>query len=251
MEAREILRQQHEEIRGLFKKITTGGGDANEEDVQERDGLLARLTARLRLHTRLEETYFYPALEQLDTKRSHEAVLESYEEHAIVDSVLVRLPAVERSSDRFGARVRVLQFLVETHIDEEEQVMFELAGKLGEERLTALGEKMITYATEVERLERLAAQAAEAARRTERLAARWLDRGMELPRRAIGRLQPTRLLRLDERSQWIGVLAASVPTWLVDGAFNAIAGLDTMRRPNGQQTHRRSGATREKEGRAA
>jgi iron-sulfur cluster repair protein YtfE (RIC family) len=238
MEARQILQQQHQEIRGLFKKITSGG-DTRTGDVQERDALLARLTARLQLHTRLEESYFYPALEELETKRAEETVLESYEEHAIVDSLLAQLPAVENRNERFLARVRVLQSLVETHIEEEEAVMFEMAEKLGAERLTAIGERMLIYTQEVERLEQLMERATEAARNTERWAARWFERGLAVPRRALGRLAPTRLLRLDERSQWVGVLAARVPTWLLDGAFNALAGLETMTSappaPNGQR----------------
>ena len=227
MEARQILQQQHQEIRGLFKKITSGG-DGRSGDIQERDAVLARLTARLQLHTRLEETYFYPALEELETKRAEETVLESYEEHAIVDSLLAQLPGIENRNERFLARVRVLQSLVETHIEEEEAAMFEMAEKLGDERLIAIGERMLVYIQEVERLEQLMERATEAARRTERWAGRWFERGLEVPRRALGRLAPTRLLRLDERSQWVGVLAARAPTWLLDGAFNALAGFETM-----------------------
>lgn len=245
MDAREILQQQHQEIRGLFKKITAGGGEGKSDgraddikDASERDALLARLTARLQLHTRLEETYFYPALERLDTKIAEQTVLESYEEHAIVDSLLAQLPGIENRNERFLARVRVLQFLVETHIDEEESVMFEMAAKLGEEQLTALGERMLVYIAEIERLEQLVGRATEVARETERWAGRWFDRGMALPRRAIGQLAPTRLFRLEERSQWIGALAARAPTWLVDGAFRALTGMETVRRP----THRQSAA---------
>jgi hypothetical protein len=227
MEARHMLQQQHQEIRGLFKKITSGG-DGKNADRQERDALLARLTARLQLHTRLEESYFYPALAELDTKRAEETVLESYEEHAIVDSLLTQLPAVENRNERFLARVRVLQSLVETHIEEEETVMFELAEKLGAERLTAIGERMLVYVHEVERLEHLMERATEAAHNTERWAARWFERGIDVQRRAIGRLAPTRLLRLDERSQWVGALAARAPTWLVDVVCDALARLDTM-----------------------
>jgi iron-sulfur cluster repair protein YtfE (RIC family) len=250
MDARQILQQQHQEIRGLFKKITAGGETRN-SDPQERDALLARLTARLQLHTRLEESYFYPALGELETKRAEETVLESYEEHAIVDSLLAQLPAVENRNERFLARVRVLQSLVETHIEEEESVMFEMAEKLGAERLTAIGERMVVYVQEVERLEQLMERATEAARNTERWAARWFERGLEVPRRAIGLLAPTRLLRLDERSHWVGALAARAPTWLLDGAFNALSGIETMSGNPPGNGQRRGTRSEQSSGRAA
>ena len=229
MDSRGILKDQHEEIRGLFKKIASDGKNG-----ERRDTLLARLTARLQLHTRLEETYFYPALEGLDTKRAEETVLESYEEHAIVDSLLAQLPAIEHLTERFLARVRVLQSLVETHVEEEESTMFELAEKLGGARLDEIGERMAIYVQEVERVEQLIERATEAARSTERWAGRWVQRSLEVPRRAIGVLAPTRLLRLDERSQWLGALATRTPAWVLDGAFSAVAGLEALTGGNGQ-----------------
>ena len=84
MKVTDILHEQHNEVRALFKRITSHNG----HDGRERNGLVDQLISALQVHTRLEESIFYPALRELDTKKAEETVLESYEEHNIVDFIL-------------------------------------------------------------------------------------------------------------------------------------------------------------------
>ena len=249
MDARTILQQQHHEIRSLFKRLT--GSEGRSEERKDGDAVLARLTARLQLHTRLEESYFYSALTSLETKKAEETVLESYEEHAIVDALLAGLPAMEVADRaRFLARARVLQSLVETHIEEEESVMFELAEKLGNDRLIAIGERMQLHIEEVESVAALLERAAEATRQTERWAGRWIDRSLDLSRRTASRLAPTRLIGLEQARPWLSAITAQAPIWLIDGAYGALTRLEAFtggRDGNGQRrgpSSLREGASR-------
>jgi len=219
MKVTEILREQHTEVRALFKKITANGHTA-----RERSALVDQLIAALQVHTRLEETIFYPALRELDTKKAEETVLESYEEHNIVDFLMAQLPQMDPTSERFLARVRVLQSLVDEHVTEEEEEMFKQAEKLGADELETLGEQMRTQIEEIARVNALVERAATLAERGERIAGRWLDLSLGLPRRIASALAPSRLLRLDRRAMWVVAIAASVPKWIVDGAYDLWVG---------------------------
>ena len=69
-------------------------------------------------------------------------VLEAYEEHHVVKLVLAELPKVDPEDERFEAKMTVLEELVEHHVEEEEDEMFELADKIDDDELEALGERM-------------------------------------------------------------------------------------------------------------
>ena len=97
MTTTEILRQQHREVQALFKKLTNGGGD--------REARVAELVGALNLHTRLEEAVFYPAIAEVGTKHAEAVVLESYEEHRLVDFLITQLPEPDMRSEQFQARL--------------------------------------------------------------------------------------------------------------------------------------------------
>ena len=146
MNAVELLKTQHEELRSLFEKI-----DAT-EDVHERHDLVGRIVDKLQLHTTLEEETLYPALKSA----APEMVLEAYEEHHVVDLVLGEIPDIDFRDESFPAKMAVLRELVERHADEEEKEMFPLAQRLGERTLAEIAAKMDARirAGEVTRLER-------------------------------------------------------------------------------------------------
>ncbi len=136
MKATDILKKQHREVKGLFKKIE------NTEGARERKQLLDQITHALELHTRLEEEIFYPAVRGLETRKAEEMVAEALEEHHVVKLVLNDLPTVDPEDERFEAKMTVLSELVEHHADEEEKEMFKSAQRLGDDELEALGERM-------------------------------------------------------------------------------------------------------------
>jgi hemerythrin superfamily protein len=137
MKATELLKKQHREVKGLFKKVE------KTENARERRPLMDKIAEALKMHTRIEEEVFYPAVRGIGTKKAEEMIAEALEEHHVVDLVLVELPKVDPEDERFEAKMTVLSELVEHHADEEEEEMFPVAEKkLGDEELEALGERM-------------------------------------------------------------------------------------------------------------
>ena len=136
MKATDLLKKQHKEVKGLFKKVE------KTEDARGRKQLLEQITQALELHTRIEEEVFYPAVRGLETRKAEEMVAEALEEHHVVKLVLKDLPNVDPEDERFEAKMTVLSELVEHHADEEEQEMFKVAQRLGDEELEALGRQM-------------------------------------------------------------------------------------------------------------
>lgn len=136
MKATDLLKKQHREVKGLFKKVE------KTEDARGRTQLLEQITRALEVHTRIEEEVFYPAVRGLETRKAEEMVAEALEEHHVVKLVLKDLPNVDPEDERFEAKMTVLSELVQHHADEEEQEMFKHAQRLGSDELDDLGERM-------------------------------------------------------------------------------------------------------------
>jgi hemerythrin-like domain-containing protein len=141
MDPIQLLKKQHREVEALFKKI------AKTSSAEQRRAQLDELVSNLKLHMTIEEAIFYPAVQQLPTKKAEEMALEAYEEHAVVKLVLAELPGVDPEDERFDAKMTVLSELIEHHVEEEENEMFKTAKTLGTAELNALGDRM---AAEVE-----------------------------------------------------------------------------------------------------
>jgi hemerythrin superfamily protein len=137
MKATDLLKKQHKSVKTLFKKVE------KTEDARRRRQLMDEISNELKLHTKIEEEIFYPAVREIGTSKAEEMVDESFEEHHVVDLVLKELPHVDPEDERFAAKMTVLSELVEHHADEEEDEMFPMVEKkLGKERLQELGEQM-------------------------------------------------------------------------------------------------------------
>ena len=137
MKATDLLKKQHKSVKALFKKVE------NTEDARRCRQLMDEITNELKIHTKIEEEIFYPAVREIGTSKAEELVDESFEEHHVVDLVLAELPKVDPEDDRFAAKMTVLSELVQHHADEEEEEMFPMCEKkLGRERLQQLGEQM-------------------------------------------------------------------------------------------------------------
>lgn len=137
MKATDLLKKQHKTVKGLFKQVE------KTEDGRRRRELMDEIAGELKIHTKIEEEIFYPAVREIGSSKVEELVDESFEEHHVVDLVLAELPKVDPEDERFHAKMTVLSELVEHHADEEEDEMFPIAEKkLGKERLQELGEQM-------------------------------------------------------------------------------------------------------------
>jgi hemerythrin-like domain-containing protein len=141
MDPMQLLKKQHREVEALFKKI-------DKAKPEQRRPLLAELASNLQLHMKIEEGIFYPAVKELGSKKAEEMVAEAYEEHHVVKLVIAEIPRVDPEDERFEAKMTVLQELIEHHVEEEEDEMFDMADKLDEEVLEDVAQRMMA---EVER----------------------------------------------------------------------------------------------------
>ena len=137
MNAFKLLEADHEKVAGIFEKLEP----TTERGVKTREDLFAQLKTELDIHAGIEETIFYPALKDVD--KTHDLVLEAYEEHHVIKQLLAELDALSKDDEQWGAKLKVLQENVEHHVEEEEDELFPKAQKvLSAEEVEALGERL-------------------------------------------------------------------------------------------------------------
>ena len=133
-----LLKQDHKEIRELFRRFQEAGEGASTHQGQIVDKILEALT----VHTYIENECMYPRVRELLPDLG-EDILESYEEHHVADVLSAELAALKPDSDRFHAKTMVLIESVTHHMDEEEQDWFpKVRAGLGRKQLQALGAEM-------------------------------------------------------------------------------------------------------------
>jgi hemerythrin-like domain-containing protein len=134
MDAFQLLKADHRKVAQLFDQLESADGRAKLQVFQE-------IKTALELHTQIEETYFYPALEK--PKQTHEIVLEAYEEHEVVSNLLNELSRSRTANDEWEAQAKVLRENVEHHVEEEENELFPKAEDvLSEDDIQRLGDQM-------------------------------------------------------------------------------------------------------------
>ncbi len=130
----DILKKDHEEVRGLFKKLM-------EADVDDRPELYDKLMAEIERHAHAEETIFYPAV--LLATQNETEIDTSYEDHERVRDLMADLALEDITTDKWLAKLSILQDEIEEHVKEEETVMMPAAEKaLGKDALKVLGDEI-------------------------------------------------------------------------------------------------------------
>jgi hemerythrin superfamily protein len=134
-----LLKQDHKEIRRLFKQFQ----DAGEGAVQTKERLVEQILEALTVHTYIENECMYPETRTL-LPDLEDDVLESYEEHHVADVLCMELSTMDSGDERFDAKTMVLIESVTHHIEEEEQDWFpKVRAGLGRKQLQDIGERMI------------------------------------------------------------------------------------------------------------
>ena len=137
MNAFELLKEGHKKVSQIFEKLEP----TTEQAVKTRDELFAKLKNELEIHTRIEETIFYPVLKAAAETRA--ITLEAYEEHKVVKELLEEMTALPQSSEQWTAKLTVLKESVEHHVEEEEGEMFKSAREvLTKEQAEELGARL-------------------------------------------------------------------------------------------------------------
>ena len=137
MNAFQLLKEDHKKVAGIFEKLEP----TTERGVKTRETLFTQLKNELDVHARIEEAIFYPALREADA--THDIILEGYEEHKVVKTLLAELDKLAKDDETWGAKLKVLQENVEHHVEEEEGEMFKKARKvLSEDEAQELGARL-------------------------------------------------------------------------------------------------------------
>jgi hemerythrin-like domain-containing protein len=137
MNAFTLLKADHKKVAGILEKLDS----TTERGVKTREELFTQLKTELDVHTRIEETIFYPALEKADETR--DITLEAFEEHRLVKQLLSELQSLGKNKEEWTAKFTVLKENIEHHVEEEEGEMFTKARKvLSKEDAETLGTRM-------------------------------------------------------------------------------------------------------------
>ncbi len=138
MNAVKMLKQDHEEVKDLFKQFESAGDRA----YQKKQELAEKVFHELEVHTKLEEEIFYPAVQARGGKQGEELVGESEQEHHVVDVLMSEMRKLDAKDDEWEAKFQVLMENVQHHIKEEEGELFPLAQEKLGDSLDSLGAKM-------------------------------------------------------------------------------------------------------------
>jgi len=137
MDALSLLKEDHENVKRMLERLDS----TTERGVKTREELFTRLQRELEVHEAIEEEIFYPALKE--HPRAKEIVLEAYEEHNVVDTIMSEIRSVPFDDERWGAKLTVMKENLEHHVEEEEGDMFKQARQVFEKaQLEDLGERM-------------------------------------------------------------------------------------------------------------
>ena len=134
-----LLREDHKEVRRVFKEFQKAGND----DKATKQRLVDKMIELLTVHTYVENEVMYPRVRQL-LPDLEDDVLESYEEHHVADLLVAELSTMDPDDERFTAKTTVLIENVTHHMDEEEQEWFpQVREGLGRKQLQELGEQLL------------------------------------------------------------------------------------------------------------
>jgi hypothetical protein len=119
MDAIALLKVDHDKVKRLLNELET----TTERGVKVRAEL------------------FYPALKS--HPRAKDIVLEGYEEHHVVDTLMAELEGLDVTDETWGAKAKVMKENIEHHIEEEEGDMFRQARQVFDgAELDDLGRRM-------------------------------------------------------------------------------------------------------------
>jgi hemerythrin superfamily protein len=136
MDALELLIGDHNRVKGLFARFNAAH-DADDLTVQQ--VVADSIFTELDVHTEIEETVFYPAVQELSDE-IRETVVEGLEEHRVAKELIREARALDPSDEHWPAKVKVLTESVEHHVEEEQSEMFpKVRAAMEPDRLEALG----------------------------------------------------------------------------------------------------------------
>ena len=119
----EALRQEHEIQRNLIDKLIKTEGKT-----EERKKIFEALKHELKIHEDAEEHHFYIPLMEKD--QTQEKARHSVAEHHEMDELVEQLEDTEMNASNWLKIAKDLEHQLIHHLDEEEQEVFQMAGKV-------------------------------------------------------------------------------------------------------------------------
>jgi hypothetical protein len=137
MNALTLLKTDHDKVKRLLAELE----HTTERGVKTRQELFATIKGELTVHEIIEEEIFYPELK--GHPKARDIVLEGYEEHGVVDTLMGELEALPVDDETWGPKAKVMKENIEHHIEEEEGEMFRQARQVFDDsELDDLGRRM-------------------------------------------------------------------------------------------------------------
>lgn len=141
MDAIKLLKEDHEKVKALFEEVEGLGDRAS----TQRKNLFQKIDRELTLHSKIEETLFYPEFKKrAENSEEREEVLEAYEEHGVVKVMIGELEDLDPADETYKPKLAVLKELVLHHVKEEEGELFPMAREIFEAgELDRIGERIV------------------------------------------------------------------------------------------------------------
>ncbi|HEY8614689.1 hemerythrin domain-containing protein [Phenylobacterium sp.] len=136
-----VLKRDHREVERLFKQYE----QAKEDDARKQE-IFQQIALELKVHTQVEEEIFYP--ESREFVKEQDTVNEAEVEHQSAKDLIAQLEGMQPSDDYYDAKVKVLQEMVEHHVEEEEKEYFPECQK-SEMDTKAVGERILARKEEL------------------------------------------------------------------------------------------------------
>ena len=130
-----LLKADHQRVKDLFAQYEAA------KNVETKRTLAEQVFVELETHAQLEETVFYPTVNE-ETDEGPELVKESLSEHETVKHLIQELRGMAQDTEAFDVKFQELIRNVEHHVEEEESEMFPLAEQALAEDLEEMSEEM-------------------------------------------------------------------------------------------------------------
>ena len=128
-----LLMEDHEYVKKAFRAF-------EKMDEEDQPALVKQVCAALKVHTRIEEEIFYPAVRK--AIKDEDLMNEAEVEHDSAKSLIRQLERMKPGDPKFAATFTVLGEYVNHHVKEEEEEMFPKVRR-ARVNLKALGAKLM------------------------------------------------------------------------------------------------------------
>ena len=126
MNAIDLLKEDHARVKKLFKAFEK----AKEGDHDAIEDIITSACTELKVHSKIEEEIFYPAVRAKADHELEELLNEAKVEHGSVDGLVEKLTTVKMDDEMYKANFTVVVEYVKHHVQEEEKEMFPKVRKL-------------------------------------------------------------------------------------------------------------------------